>query len=129
MRIQNLVTAAVLVVLTTSTAWAAAKDYRFELVAPPAAGNKSTIKIKLVHVPEGKPVRGAVIFETRFDMAPDGMGMMTAPAKLASETSEPGVYLFELEPSMAGRWALTLSAKVQGETETVRDTVIVTVPK
>ena len=108
---------------------AAAQDYRFELAGPPAKSGKSTlVKLRLVHVADGKPVSGAIIIQTKFDMGPDGMASMTAPAK-RSPTADAGVYQVETEPSMAGNWALTVAAKVQGETETVRGAVTVTVPK
>ena len=60
-----------------------------------------------MHVPDHKPVPGAVIIQTRADMGPDGMNEMTAPVK-ALPPKEPGVYLFEVEPGMAGGWMLTL---------------------
>lgn len=108
---------------------AAAQDYRFELAGPPARSGKSTvIRVRLVHAPGNRPVPDAVIFQTRFDMGPDGMGGMTAPAK-AAPSAEPGIYRIETEPSMAGRWGLTLAAKVQGEWGTVRDTLVVPVPE
>jgi hypothetical protein len=110
-------------------ALAAAQDYRFEAAGPPAKSGKATIvKIRLVHIPDGKPVPGAVIFQTRFDMGPDGMATMTAPAKLL-RASDPNVYQLELEPPMGGNWALSLPAKVQGETETVNGSVPITIPK
>jgi len=108
---------------------AAAQDYRFEIAGPPVKSEKATIvKIRLVHVADGKAVPGAVIFQTRFDMGPDGMANMTAPAKLA-RSSDASVYQVEVEPQMGGNWALNLSAKVQGETQTVTGTVPVTIPK
>jgi hypothetical protein len=110
-------------------ALAAAQDYRFEAAGPPAKSGKATIvKIRLVHLPDGKPVSGAVIFQTRFDMGPDGMASMTAPAKVV-RASDANLYQLELEPPMGGNWALSLSAKVQGETETVNGTVPITIPK
>jgi hypothetical protein len=113
----------------SAQALAAAQDYRFEAAGPPAKSGKATIvKIRLVHIPDGKPVSGAVIFQTRFDMGPDGMATMTAPAKLV-RASEANLYQLELEPPMGGNWALSLSAKVQGETETVNGTVPITIPK
>ena len=122
--------ATMLAALTTASAWAGAKDYRFELVnPPPATGKASTVKVRLVHLPDKKPVPDAVIFETRFDMGPDGMATMTAPAKAMPGKAEPGVYAFEVEPSMAGKWALTLGAKVQGEPETVRGSVTIPATK
>jgi len=51
-------------------------------------------------------------------MAPDGMAdMATAIAPMPSP--EPGVYAFKAPLTMAGRWLLTISAKVQGEPENV----------
>lgn len=111
------------------TALAAAQDYRFEAAGPPVKSGKATVaKIRLVHIPDGKPVPGAVIFQTRFDMGPDGMASMTAPAKLV-RSSDANLYQLEVEPQMGGNWALSLSAKVQGETETVSGTVPITIPK
>ena len=112
-----------------SASFAAAQDYRFEAVGPPVkSGEATVVKIRLVHVPDGKAVPGAVIFQTRFDMGPDGMASMTAPAKLV-RSSDTNLYQLELEPQMGGNWALSLSAKVQGETETVSGSVPVTIPK
>ena len=53
------------------------------------------------------------------DMGPDNMPTMTAPVK-AMPASQPGIYIFQIEPGMAGNWELKLAAKVQGEAETVR---------
>ena len=108
---------------------AAPQDYRFELDGQPVkAGSKTIVKVRLVHVPDGKPVPGAIIIQTRLDMGPAGMKEMTAPAK-AVPGDAGGLYQVETEPSMEGDWALTLSAKVQGEAQTVRGTVNIAVPK
>jgi hypothetical protein len=61
-------------------------------------------------------------------MGPDDMKEMTAPVK-PLPPKEPGIYRFEIEPGMAGGWMLTLAAKVQGETETVRGAVTVKLAK
>jgi hypothetical protein len=108
---------------------AAPQDYRFELVGPLAKSGKATvIKLRLVHVPDGKPVPGAVIIQTKFDMGPDGMAEMTAPTKIVS-AKDPGIYQVEADSPSIGNWSLSLAAKVQGETETVHGAVTVTVPK
>jgi hypothetical protein len=108
---------------------AVAGDYRFELAGnPQAAAGKSIVAVRLTHTLNNKPVAGAVIIQTRADMGPDGMKEMTAPVK-ALPPKEPGVYLFEVEPGMAGGWMLTLAAKVQGEAETVRGSVTVKLAK
>lgn len=100
--------------------------YDFSTAAPQVAvdGN-AVVDVRLVHKATGKPVTDAVIFETRFDMEPDGMGRMTAQAT-AQGSPAPGIYRFVVKPTMAGRWALKLSAKVQGETEAVRGIVVIT---
>ena len=108
----------------SAPALAAGQDYRFELVqAQPAGSGKTTVTVRLVHVPDNKPVPGAVLFETKTDMGPDGMAEMTgAVSPLPSD--QPGIYRFQVETGMAGKWALNLSAKVQGEAGTVRGNVV-----
>ena len=103
----------------TSTAFAGADDYVFEPVKSEIkSSNVATVAVRLLHKPTGKPVTDAAIVQTRLDMAPDGMAdMATAIAPLHSP--EPGVYAFKAPLTMAGRWLLTISAKVQGEPETV----------
>lgn len=86
---------------------------------------EAVVDVRLVHEPTGKAVENAVIFETRFDMSPEAMGAMTAPVE-AQGSPAPGVYRFKVAPTMEGRWALTLSAKVQGVDETITGTVVVT---
>jgi hypothetical protein len=109
--------------LLNGPAYAAGKDYRFEVVrAKPAGKNLTDVTVKLTHVPDGKPVAGAVIFQTKTDMGPSGMGEMTG--KVTPQPADAaGLYHFRTETGMAGTWALTLAAKVQGEAETVRGAV------
>ena len=103
----------------TSTAFAGANDYAFEPVkAEVKKGNGVTLTVRLVHKPTGKPVSDAVIISPRMDMSPEGMATMTAPVTSAKGT-QPGTYDFKTDLSMAGGWLLTVSAKVQGEQETV----------
>ena len=104
-------------------ATAAPADYRFELVqAQPAGPGKTTVTVSLVHVPDNKPVAGAVLFESKTDMGPDGMAEMTGKVT-PLPSDKPGMYHFAIETGMAGKWALNLGAKVQGEAGTVRGTV------
>lgn len=114
---------------TPSPAAAATQDYRFELIGKPqvARGGKNIVSVRLVHVPDNKPVAGAVVFETKADMGPAGMAAMTVPVKAMPAQGE--AYRFEIEPSMAGPWALSLAAKVQGEAETVRGSITVDLAK
>jgi len=100
-------------------AFAAADDYVFEPVkAEVRKGDEAVVSVRLKHKATGKPVADAVIVQSRIDMAPEGMAEMASPlAPVASP--EPGVYAFKTDLSMAGRWLLSLAAKVQGEPETV----------
>ena len=115
--------------LAASAAMAGAGDYAFEPVNPQMKkGDDVTVSVRLTNKQTGKPVANAVIFKTRIDMAPDGMAEMeSAVAPLPSK--EPGVYAFRTDLPMAGRYQVTLSAKVQGEPETVTGKVIVTATK
>ena len=109
--------------LAAGYAVAAAKDYRFELVqAQPAGPGKTNVTVRLVHVQDNKPVAGAVLFESKTDMGPDGMAEMTGKVT-PLPSDKPGMYHFAIETGMAGKWALNLGAKVQGEAGTVRGTV------
>src|SRR6267142_7241759 len=103
----------------TGTAFAGADDYVFEPVkAEIKTSNVATVAVRLLHKPSGKPVADAAIVQTRLDMAPDGMADMTT-AIVPLPSPEPGVYAFKAALTMAGRWLLSISAKVQGEPETV----------
>ena len=103
---------------------AAPNDYRFELVqAQPAGPGKTTVAVRLVHMPDSKPVAGAVLFETRTDMGPSGMAGMAGKVSPVP-ADEAGIYRFQIETGMAGKWQLALGAKVQGEAGTVRGAVI-----
>jgi hypothetical protein len=103
----------------TSPAFAGANDYVFEPVAAEVKkGDGAVVAVRLKHKASGKPVTDAVIVQTRIDMAPDGMASMASPLTPVPG-QQPGVYAFKTELSMAGRWLLSISAKVQGEPETV----------
>jgi hypothetical protein len=102
---------------------AAPDDYRFELVgAQPAGLGKTTVTVRLLHMPDKKPVAGAVLFETKTDMTPAGMADMAGKVS-PLPADQPGLYRFAIETGMAGTWQLVLGAKVQSEAGTVRGTV------
>jgi len=110
--------------LIAGHAFAAPADYRFELVqAQPAGAGKTNVSVRLVHVPDNKPVAGAVLFESKTDMGPAGMAEMTGRVS-PLPSDQPGLYRFQIETGMAGKWALNLGAKVQGEAGTVRGTLV-----
>jgi len=105
------------------------KDYKFELVDQTVqAGPDKVITVKLMNTKTGKPVSDAVIFATRLDMTPDGMQEMAS--KIAPMPGgEPGAYKFKATFAMAGRWQLSLGAKVQGETGSVENKLVITAQK
>lgn len=111
-----------------TTALADIKDYEFQLVDKEVKQGEAVISVKLVHKPSGRAIPDAVIFAKRIDMGPDGMAMMEAPLEPVSAT-EAGVYSFKTELGMAGKWELSLGAKVQGETGTVENKLIVKATK
>jgi hypothetical protein len=114
---------------SVSMARADIKDYKFELVDQTVqAGPDKVITVRLMNTKTGKPVPDAVIFATRLDMAPDGMQEMAT--KIAPmPAGEPGTYRFKATFGMAGRWQLSLGAKVQGETGTVENKFVITAQK
>jgi hypothetical protein len=113
----------------TVPAFADINDYEFQLVAPTVqAGADKVVTVRLVNKKTGKPVADAVIFASRLDMAPEGMQEM-ATKLTAMPGTEPGTYSFKANFSMAGRWQLSLGAKVQGESGTVESKLVVTAQK
>ena len=115
--------------LAGSAAFAAASDYSFEPVnTEMKKGDGVTVAVRLTNKVTGKPVPDAVIIRTRVDMAPDGMAEMQSPIA-PLPTKDPGVYAFKTDLPMAGRYQLTLSAKVQGEAETVTGKVVIKADK
>jgi hypothetical protein len=119
------VSAGIALLATGSIARADIKDYEFQLVDQAVkAGPDKIIAVRLINKASGKPVPDAVIFATRLDMAPDGMQEM-ATKITPTPSAEPGMYRFKASLSMAGRWQLSLGAKVQGETGTVENKLVI----
>jgi hypothetical protein len=105
------------------------RDYEFQLVDQTLkAGPDKTIAVRLVNKTTGKPVPDAVIFASRLDMTPDGMQEMATKLTPMSG-AEPGTYRFKANVSMAGHWQLSLGAKVQGETGTVENKLVIQADK
>jgi YtkA-like len=117
--------AALTIAMAMTPACADIKDYEFQLVSREVRKGDAVITVKLVHKPSGRAIADAVIFAKRIDMGPDNMATMTAPLE-PMPGGEPGVYQFKTNLEMAGRWALTLGAKVQGETGSIQTKLVVT---
>lgn len=116
--------AGVLIVGSATVTLAAPQDYEFQPASTDVKqGNGSLVSVRLIDKRTGKPVPDAVIFTTRMDMAPEGMETMTTPVEAAA-SSEPGVYAFKTNFTMAGGWRFKLAAKVQGEPDTVQGELV-----
>ncbi len=115
--------------LASGAALAGANDYTFDPVSPEIKkGDDVVVALRLTHKPSGKPVPDAVIVRTRVDMGPDGMADMVSPVALVP-SDQPGVYALKTDLPMAGRYLVSISAKVQGEPETVIGKVIIKATK
>lgn len=105
-------------------------NYRIETVgSPQAAGpGKTRVMLHIVHAQDNKPVSGAIIIMSRADMGPEGMGDMTAPVKVLP-SNMPDIYTLEVDHGSVwkkpGTWKISVSAKVQGEAQTVSGSVTV----
>lgn len=112
--------------LAHAPAYAEIKNYEFQLMQPTVkAGADRVVTVRLLDKSTGKSVPDAIIFSTRLDMAPDGMQEMATKVTPMPST-EPGTYRFKATFGMAGRWQLSLGAKVQGETGSVENKLVVT---
>ena len=109
---------------SATVARADVKDYEFQLVQKEMKkGDGAIVAVRLVDQADRQARPDAVIFAKRIDMAPDGMPTMTAPLEQLPST-EPGVYRFKTNLAMEGGWQLSLGAKVQGETGTVENKLV-----
>jgi hypothetical protein len=112
----------------SAPAFADIKDYEFRLVEPTVKKGERVFAVQLLNKATGKAVPDAVIFAVRLDMEPDGMEDMDTRIA-AMPGGEPGVYSFKANFSMTGRWRLSLGAKVQGESGTVDNKLLITALK
>ncbi|MDR3435771.1 FixH family protein [Telmatospirillum sp.] len=108
---------------TAGSAFADPKDYRFEAVQPHVkAAADTVVSVRLIHIPDNKPVADAVIFSAKMEMPMAGMAPMVTKVA-AQKSTKAGEYPFQTDFSAGGDWTLTLSAKVQGETGVVSGSV------
>ena len=121
----NIFVAVVLAFAAPTLAWSAPSDYRFEVTAPVKTGPDAAIVLRLLHIPSSKPVQDAIIFKSQLEMVMAGH----PPAPVQAGMPKPsgaGLYTLRAPVSMAGEWTLRLSAKVQGEKDTVTGAVTFT---
>lgn len=123
---------------TTRFAPASALDYRLELIGQPRqiggigrmhqVDSESLVFVRLVRSSDGAPLTDADVTLSHVDMAPDGMGEMTARSYIRPD-DDPGTYRVEIHPAMAGRWAVKVAACVAGESEPIRRALTVALAK
>lgn len=103
---------------------AATTDYRFEAAGVTAAGpGKTVVAVRLVHLPDRKPVADARIVAAKTDMAPSGMAAMSGKVTPLAST-QPGLYRFSIETGMAGKWELVLKTTVPGEADPIGGRIV-----
>jgi len=92
--------AAAVAITMSGPAFAAAQDYRFEVVqVAPAGPGKSDVTVRLVRTADGKPVADA---------------MISANAAIETGAERAGSRRFRVETATAGPRTLQVSAKVPG---------------
>lgn len=114
-----------LLAMNPVSASAAAQDYEATLLKTNIKQSREAmVELRLTDRRSGASVTDAIIFNTALDMAPDGMpDMGTAIEPVGS--SEPGIYHFKADLSMAGGWRLRIGMMIQGEPEPVeRDFIL-----
>lgn len=113
----------------TLAAPATTQAYRFALAGPavPAGVKRHAVSVRIVHAADNKPVVDATITSAQLDMGPENMASMTAPVREIPDT-RPGVYTFSFDDNMVwaerAKWALTITAKVKGQSKPVIGSVI-----
>jgi hypothetical protein len=102
----------------------AADDYEFQAVSGELkAGKGRPISVRLIHKRTKKAVSGVVFSRALLDMSPENMAGTTG--KIAPDTStDPGVYRFKADFTLSGVWALKLTAKAPGESQTIHGVLI-----
>ncbi len=109
-----------------SPTWGAPADYRFEATQTRIQmDDTARVVVRLIHVPTGKPVPDAIIFQTHLEMVMQGSAPMRVKTGLPKATGA-GLYALLAPLNMEGQWTLHLSAKVQGEKDTVAGAVTFT---
>jgi len=93
------------------------------LIRPSKKGD-AIISVRLVHKPDGKPVPNAVIFANTSGYGRPTVCRRWRPRLRLCPARSPVFYKFKATLSMAGGWQLSLGAKVQGETGTVENRLV-----
>ena len=148
--VQTLCAMALAATLASCAAAPKSENYRFELLSqqvPPS--QNAEVRVRLLHLPDNRPVAGAVVYEHQSEMVhrpdtqaredrsspvrvapgiaappaivfPSRMGEGPNPPPVPAVEEGNGVYRVHAVLPMAGAWTLTLVARVPGEAAPVR---------
>ena len=105
--------------VSVAAARADVDKFEFRLVETAVKTGDGVVAVRIVNKSTGEPVRDAVIFTRRLEMAPEDMPTMSADLEPVP-ADEPGVYRFKTNFTMQGGWQLSLAAKIQGESGTLQ---------
>lgn len=105
--------------VSVAAARADVDKFEFRLVETAVKIGEAVVAVRIVNKSTGEPVRDAIIFARRLDMAPEDMPTMSADLEPVP-AEEPGVYRFKTNFTMEGGWQLSLAAKIQGESGTLQ---------
>lgn len=126
MRLAVLVPFTFLPLLGTISPSTAENLLKWEAVNPQVSVGKAVrLEIRLTGTRSTIDPSAIKVESARLDMGPDGMPTMAAPLR-AIPTPGPSMLAFEAELAMAGRWALSITANVTGESIPVKGVVIFT---
>jgi hypothetical protein len=121
---QVLIGAGLALMAVTGACTADPKDYRLELVDKTVkAGAGAVIRIRIINISTQKSVADADVQVIKLDMSPEGMGTMSAKAAPIAG-SDAQVHTFAADLAMPGRWALSVEARVPGESAPLRDKLL-----
>lgn len=113
--------------MSASQVLASADDYEFKAVSGELkAGAGKTIVIKILNKKTQKPVEGVVFVKTQLDMSPENMADVKGKVS-PDKSADPAVYKFSADLRMSGVWALKLTAKAPGESQTLQGVLILQV--
>lgn len=109
-----------------SSAFAA--SYTLELVGKPVRHGKLVdFSVRLVNTDTKEPVPDTQLEIDDFNMEPEGMYGSETVYPQASD--QPGIFNYEVQPIMAGRWGLVCTATVPGEAAPVKDHLVIPIPE
>ncbi|TDH62099.1 hypothetical protein E2C06_13015 [Dankookia rubra] len=109
----------------------ASRNYQFQVLDQQVRpSTNAEVRVLLVHLPDGRPVTGAVITNHKFEMSMPNAKIITTlmvegvgTPPVATVEEDNGVYLVHSVVPMAGSWTMVLEARVPGESVSIQGSV------